>query len=54
MRFVGISLAAAGLSSLLLSAVIVHAVVAPVSHRAPFGMQPDMRIGAWETTVVRE
>jgi hypothetical protein len=50
MRLVGISLAAAGLSSLLLSAAIVHAVVSPVSHDA----KPEMRIGAWKTTVVRQ
>ena len=32
MRFVGISLAAVGLSSLFLSVLVVHAILAPVSH----------------------
>ena len=48
MRFVGISLAAIGLSSLLLSAVVATAVLAPVRH------QGKAVIGEWTTTVNKD
>jgi hypothetical protein len=50
MRVVSYSLAAAGISSLLLSAVIVHAVLAPVSHQ----VKPEVSIASWSTTVTRD
>jgi hypothetical protein len=48
MRFVGISLTAIGLSSLLLSAVVATAVLAPVPHQA------KALIGEWTTTVSKD
>jgi hypothetical protein len=50
MRMISYSLAAAGLSSLLLSAVIVHAVLAPVSHQ----VKPKIGLADWSTSVTRE
>jgi len=50
MRFVGISLAAVGLSSLFLSVLVVHAILAPVSHH----IEHRAQIGAWTTTVTRD
>ena len=50
MRFVGISLAAVGLFSLMLSAVIANAVLGPVHQHG----KPAVVVGEWTTTVVRE
>jgi hypothetical protein len=50
MRVVGFSLAAAGLSSLFLSAILVYAVLAPVGYHA----KPEMGISGWSTTVTRD
>ncbi len=54
MRFLGVSLAAAGLSSLFASIVIAHAVLAPVPHKeaAPPPMAKAVQTG-WTTTVTR-
>lgn len=49
MRIVGFSLAAAGLSSLVVSFVIAHAVLAPVPHKE----KPDIHPSGWTTTVTR-
>jgi hypothetical protein len=50
MRFVGISLAAVGLFSLVLSVVIANAVLGPVHQNG----KPAVALGEWTTTVVRE
>jgi hypothetical protein len=50
MRFVGISLAAVGLFSLVLSVVIANAVLGPVHQNG----KPAVALGEWATTVVRE
>jgi len=50
MRYVGVSLAVIGLSSLFLSAVLVHAVLAPVGHQT----KPQTVMSGWTTTVTRE
>jgi hypothetical protein len=47
MRVVGISLAAAGLSSLFLSAVLVYAALTPVGSHA----KPETRMAGWLATV---
>ena len=50
MRIVGVSLAVVGLSSLFLSAVLLHAVLTPVGHQA----KPQTAMSGWTTTVTRE
>jgi hypothetical protein len=50
MRFVGISLAAVGLFSLLLSVVIARAVLGPVHRHG----RPPVAVGAWATTVIKD
>lgn len=50
MRLVGVSLAVIGLSSLFMSAVLVHAVLTPVSHQA----KPQTAMSGWTTTLTRE
>jgi hypothetical protein len=47
MRIVGISLAAVGLSSLLLAVVVASAVLVPISHLE----KHHVEIGNWTTTV---
>ena len=56
MRFVSISLAVVGLCSLMVSAVVAHAVLGPVSRpeSAPASRSVHAPIPAWTTTVVRE
>jgi hypothetical protein len=49
MRIVGISLAAVGLSSLLLSVVVVNAVLVPIPHPE----KQRVEIGEWTTTVYK-
>jgi hypothetical protein len=50
MRFVGMLLAAVGLSSLALTAVVANAVFAPVPHKE----KSAAVIGQWVTTVTRD
>jgi hypothetical protein len=50
MRFVGMLLAAVGLSSLALTAVVANAVFAPVPHKE----KSAAAIGQWVTTVTRD
>jgi hypothetical protein len=57
MRFVGFSLAVVGLSSLMLSVVVAHAVLGPVSQaerRAAVSDKARTQIPAWTTVVTRE
>ncbi|MGE0853709.1 MAG: hypothetical protein AB7O44_29535 [Hyphomicrobiaceae bacterium] len=57
MRFVGFSLAVVGLSSLMLSVVVAHAVLGPVSQaerRPAVSDKVRTQIPAWTTVVTRE
>jgi len=49
MRFVGISLAAVGLSSLALAIVVANAVLAPIPQKE----KRHADIGEWTTTVTK-
>jgi hypothetical protein len=50
MRFIGMLLAAVGVSSLALTAVVANAVFAHVPHNE----KPAASIGQWVTTVTRD
>jgi hypothetical protein len=56
MRLVNLGLATVGLASLCLSAVIAHAVLAPLpkSERLAEQRPAPAVVSAWETTVTRE
>ena len=51
MRFIGISLAAACISSLVLSVVVAHAVTAPLPIN---GKKVEQVTPVWNTTLTRE
>jgi len=53
MRFIGFSLAAVGLSSLLLSAVVAHAVLAPLPQNAT-KTKTEVVTPVWNTTLTHD